>query len=128
MITLQFLPYSEIERLSSDRRISKLLSIARDNKIVLLQGRLKRDEEAKLIERTMEEIDDEFKGIELSVIYPDVKDKVWLSYIKNRLFNLILGERNGMTVIGPANVVKEIKKDPNKIELFTQENKRRRRR
>jgi hypothetical protein len=30
-----------------------------------------------------------------------------------------LGERQGLTIIGPASIVKEIKKDPNKIQLLT---------
>jgi len=33
---------------------------------------------------------------------------------------LLLGNRSGLTIIGPANVVKEIKQDPDKIQLFTQ--------
>jgi hypothetical protein len=35
------------------------------------------------------------------------------------MLNLLLGNRQGMTIIGPATVVKEIKKDPNNIELLT---------
>ncbi len=34
---------------------------------------------------------------------------------------MVLGDRQGMTIIGPANVVKEIKQDPDKIQLFTKE-------
>ena len=56
MVTLQFIPYTEIEELSSIGRIRKLLNIAKQNKIVLLQGRLKKDEETELIKATMEEI------------------------------------------------------------------------
>ena len=33
----------------------------------------------------------------------------------------VLGNKQGLTVIGPASVVKKIKKDPNKIELLTKE-------
>ena len=33
----------------------------------------------------------------------------------------LLGDRKGFTVIGPATIVKQIKKDPDKIELFTKE-------
>ena len=36
---------------------------------------------------------------------------------------MLLGDRQGLTVIGPATIVKEIKKDPNKIELLTKEGK-----
>lgn len=128
MVTLQFIPYNEIEFLSSAKRIQKLLNIVKDEKIVLLQGRLKKEEEKDLIEITMEEIDDKFKGIELAVIYPALDYKNLLDKYRKGVYNFLLGDRNGLTIIGPATVVKEIKKDPDKIELFTKESKVRRRR
>ena len=118
MVTLQFMPYSEIADLTSVGRIRKLLNAAKENKIVLLQGRLKKEEEAELIKATMEEINKDFKGIELAVIDPERKEGF---SIKESIMNFLLGDRQGMTIIGPASVVKEIKKDPNKIELFTKE-------
>jgi len=119
MITLQFLPYYEIEDLSSAKRIKKLLSIVREDKILLLEGRLKKDEEAELIKKTMEQIDDNFKGIELGVIYPEKKDADIFFSLKKKLINMLLGDRHGFTIIGPATVVKEIKQDPGKIQLYT---------
>ncbi len=118
-LTLQFVPYYEIEKLSSQERINKLLMFAKKDKIVLLEGRLTSQEEAALIQKTMQEIDKRFKGIELSVIYPDSSNTEFLSKIKNKVINFLLGNRNGFTIIGPANVVKEIKHDPDKIQLFT---------
>lgn len=123
MLTLQFIPYSEIENLSSQKRINKLLKSAKENKIVLLEGRLKKIEETELIQKTMEEIDETFRGIELAVINPDKKDQQMFRKMKNALATLLLGNRIGITVIGPANLVKEIKQDPNKIQLFLNENK-----
>ena len=38
---------------------------------------------------------------------------------------MLLGDRQGMTIIGPANVVKKIEQNPNKIELFTKETRKR---
>lgn len=122
-LTLQFVPYNEIENLSSLGRIKKLLNIAKEDKIVLLEGRLRKEEETELIKTTMEEINDEFKGIELAVIYPgthlpdDLLNKVRVGAI-----SMLLGNRMGLTVIGPASVVKEIKRDPDKIQLFTHNN------
>jgi len=123
MVTLQFVPYSEIEELGSARRVKKLIDIVKENKIVLLQGRLKKDEETDLISIAMEEIGAKFKGIELAVINPESKDQVGLRKIRNNFFGMILGDRQGLTVVGPASIVKEIKKDPNKIELLTKEAK-----
>ena len=122
MLTLQIVPYSEIENLTSIGRIRKLLNITKENKIVLLQGRLKPDEEKELIKTTMEEINKDFKGIEIATIDPN---EGGASGVKRMLANLLLGDRQGMTIVGPASIVTEIKKDPSKIELLTQqENKK----
>ena len=124
MVTLQFVPYNEIADLGSARRVKKLIDIVKENKIVLLQGRLKKEEETDLISIAMEEFGDKFKGIELAVINPENKDVNGLKKIRNNFFGVLLGDRQGLTVIGPANIVTEIKKDPNKIELLTKESRK----
>ena len=124
MVTLQFVPYHEIEDLGSARRVKKLIDIVKENKIVLLQGRLKKEEETDLISIAMEEFGDKFKGIELAVINPEDEDVTGLKKVRNNFFGFLLGDRQGLTVIGPASIVKEIKKDPNKIELLTKEVKK----
>jgi len=124
MLTLQFIPYTEIEHLSSEKRIAKLLRLVKTDKIILLEGRLRSDEETELIRKTMEEISAKFTGIELSVIYPEPANVAFFTKAKNAFINLMLGNRRGMTIIGPANVVKEIKQDPDKIQLFTKDTRR----
>ena len=125
MVTLQFVPYHEIEELGSARRVKKLIDIVKENKIVLLQGRLKKEEETDLISIAMEEIGERFKGIELAVINPGDRDVAGVKKIRDNFFGFLLGDRQGLTIIGPATIVKEIKKDPNKIELYTKELKNR---
>src|SRR3989338_9196224 len=127
MLTLQFVPYEEIEGLSSSERIKKLLNLVKDEKILVLEGRLKKQEEAELIRRTMEEISERFKGIELSVVYPEGKKGSFGKSIKSNLAGMLLGERQGLTILGPASLIKEIRKDPDKIQLFTEEKKSRKR-
>lgn len=126
MVTLQLVPYTEIEDLSSVGRIRKLLNIAKQDKIVLLQGRLRKEEEEELIKATMEEIDSSFKGIELAVINPEQSSSSGTKKLREGFLNFILGDRQGMTIIGPANIVKKIKRDPHKIELFTTEKRKKR--
>lgn len=121
MVTLQIVPYSEIEGLTSVGRIRKLLDVAKENKIALLQGRLKKEEETELIKATMEEVNKDFKGIELAVLDPAEEQTGGLGAIRKGFLNMLLGDRQGLTVIGPANVVKQIKQDPTKIELLTKE-------
>lgn len=120
MVTLTVVPYAEIEGLSSLGRIRKLLTIAKQDKIVLLQGRLRREEEAELIKTTMEEIDEGFRGIELAVIDPqEQEDTSGFTKLRNEFAGLLLGDRTGLTIIGPASIVKDIRRDPHKIELLT---------
>jgi len=124
MVTFQFVPYNDIETLGSAKRVNKLVNIVKNDKIVIMEGRLRKQEEVDLIEITMEEIggSSRFKGIELSVIYPDKSKHAGFQKIKSGFVNMLLGDRQGLTIIGPASVVRRIEKNPDKIELFTREN------
>ena len=119
-LTIQFVPFREIENLGSTERIKKLLKIVLGNKIVLLQGRLKPLEEARLIEDTMVLIDTikGFKGVELAVLSSKAGQTPFFSKMRRGIAKLLVGEQDAITIIGPATLVREIKKDPSKIELF----------
>ena len=123
MITLQFIPHERIRELTTEKKIGKILDVVKKDRIVVIGGRLKKSEEAELIKVTMETIDDGFKGIEVSVTHPDGDGKGLWKRLRNGLAGVLLGERQGLTVIGPATLVKEIRKDPEKIQLLTAEKK-----
>ena len=113
MVTIQFVSYVRLQRMSSADRVQFILKEAKTNKIVLLEGRLQPEEEALLIRTTMEQITPRFKGIELAVI-----NSAAAGSLRGAVHKIFLGNRTGFTVIGPASIVKEIKKDPEKIELL----------
>jgi len=85
-----------------------------------LQGKLKPDEEARLIGDTMAMIGyvKNFKGIELAVIEGNNDEGVVEKMRKNILKVISGGELGTITILGPATIVKEIKKNPKKIELL----------
>lgn len=119
-LTLQFVPFSEVEHLTSGERVRKLLKIVLAGKIVLLQGKLRSEEEVRLIEDTMAMIDHikGFKGVELAVLSSKNQNLPFFDVVKSKIANLLVGERDAITVIGPATIVREIKRDPSKIELL----------
>ena len=119
MLTLQFVPYGEIEHLNIGERIDKLLRIVKKDRVVLMQRRLHPEEETQLIQETMTQIHEGFKGIEICTIFPEEKDLQLFKRLKKEMMKAIVGNRDGMTIIGPASIVKEIKRDPNKIMLLT---------
>jgi len=118
--SIQFLPYSEIRGLDSDQRIKKILKIVLGNSILILQGRLTPEEETRLIGDTMAMVEHvkNFKGIELAVI-SDNGASGFFSKFRTGLVNIISkGDLGAVTIIGPATIVKEIKRNPKKIELL----------
>lgn len=119
-LTLQFIPYSDVANLESVERIKKLLKIVLDNKVVILQGRLRSEEETRLIEDTMIMVGNikGFKGIELAVISPDNTNKTLFQRFKFGIARALVGQQDALTIIGPASIVKEMKKDPKKLEVM----------
>ena len=118
--SIQFLPYSEIRNLSSSERIRKILNIVLGNNILMVQGRLKAEEETRLIEDTLAMIGHikGFKGIELAVIAGDGNNGFFGRFKQGIVRSLSGGDLGAITIIGPATIVKEIKRNPRKIELF----------
>lgn len=99
-----------MNNLRSMEKIRLILDGVRDGNIVILEEGLSPDEESKLIEVTMTEINpDEFTGIEIES-YPQQES--------NRgLFSRLFGRDppNKLTVIGPANRIETLHKDENLI-------------
>jgi hypothetical protein len=118
--SIQFLPYTEIKGLDSDERIRKILGIILSNNILILQGRLTANEEARLIGDTMAMIGHlkDFRGIELAVISGTGREGIWEKITKSIANVLAGGDFSAITIIGPATIVKEMKRNPKKIELL----------
>lgn len=119
-LTLHFIPFSEIANLKSVDRIKKLLKIILENKVIILQGKLRPEEETRLIEDTMVMIDNikGFKGVELAVITGNDEEKTFFDKLRFGLVRVIAGQTDAITIIGPASIVKQMKRDPKKLEVI----------
>lgn len=118
---IQFMPYHDIRHLNSTERIKKILNIVFSNSILILQGKLRPEEETRLIEDTMAMIGHVkgFKGVELAVIGSGEATESPFERFKQKIAtSLSGGDLGAITIIGPATIVKEIKQDPKKIELI----------
>lgn len=119
-LSLQVIPFSELMELGISERVKRILALVLDNKIAIIQGRLRAEEEARLIEDTMAMVDHvkNFKGIELAVIEPDIKNASFVMKIRQGIAKTLTGDNSALTVVGPASIIKEIKRNPKKIELM----------
>jgi hypothetical protein len=102
---------ARMDGLASMEKVRLILDGVREGKIVILEQGLSPDEESKLIEVTMGEINpDDFSGIEIET-YPSS------SAGKGGLLGRLMGgdDDNKLTVIGPANQIETLHKDEDLI-------------
>ncbi len=103
-LNIEFVTYNEIKKNSIDDIIKKVIKDR--NKIIIIDRKLKTEEEVKIIENVMSHITGkDVKGIEIVSLSKEYKDKGLLEKIKK-----IFGKDKGLTIIGNANTIKEIKK------------------
>ncbi len=115
-IALEFLPSHVFKNLSLEKKIEFILNRVKENKIIILEGKLSDEEKKELIKAAMEHFNFKFKGIEMETI--DFMPKTFFEKIKKGIVDFLSGGRSGFTIIGPASIVKSIKKDPNELLLY----------
>ncbi len=101
-VQLNLISKEKLEKMSSMEKLRMILDEVKSGTIVVLESGLTPEEEAKLIELTMLEIDHEnFVGIEVET-YPQKS---------GGFFSKLFGKKEGrLTVIGPANKLKTLVK------------------
>lgn len=119
-LTIHFMPFSEIVDVDTIGRIKKIMGLVLDGKIIILQGKLKADEEARLIENSMTLIGNikDFQGIEIAALSGENENKGVFDKLRHNIARILIGEQDAVTIIGPASIVKEMTRDPKKIELM----------
>ncbi len=108
-LKMDFLSSTALNSQTSMEKVSMIVDRVKNGDLVVIEGGLTPEEEAELIETTMREIDVEnFMGID---IYTLEKDKV-------SFFGLSRKKTVGITIIGPANVMKAVKKKSNFLSMI----------
>ncbi|MDD1679658.1 MAG: DUF2073 domain-containing protein [Methanomicrobiales archaeon] len=115
-VQIDLISEDRLSRLTSMEKVRLILDDVMEGNIVVLEKGLAPDEASKLIELTMREIrPDGFSGIEMET-YPESEAPAGLSGIFSRLMKKRPGSR--LTVIGPANQMKMIKKEKDLISAW----------
>jgi len=119
-IKLQFIPHSQLSVMSPYKRVKFLLDNVAEDKIIILQGTLSHEEKKDLIEETMKKIKGSrgFRGIEIETLNPKIVDMGLMMRLRKSIADFLVGDREVLTLIGPATIIKEVKKDLKKLELF----------
>jgi len=116
-IQLDLISEARISQMASMEKVRYIIDEVRKGKILVLEKGLNPMEEAKLIEMTMSAIQpDVFSGIEMQS-YPANTDGSFIGKIFKRQSS------KRLTVIGPANQLKTLKKDRNLISALVSASK-----
>ncbi len=120
-LSIDFMTIESLMQASQEERINLIIKKMKDKKIIVFNGQFDPRDEAALIEGTMKHVNKQFPGIEIcSLSYEELNPNMsWPLKLKHRLIKLLTGGRSGITVIGPAKIIKEIKREPDRISLLT---------
>lgn len=109
---IEFIASRTLEGKTDNEKIQAILNTVRKDRILVLENALTPGEEKLLIEKTMSAVSKEFPGIEIATISGDDEG------FKSVLIKFLGGKTGGLTVVGPSNLVRQVKRDPNKLSLL----------
>ncbi len=107
-IQLDLISDNKLSEMLPVEKVRFIISEVKKGKILVLEKGLTPMEEAKLIEMTMAEISEDFVGIEIES-YPRESSPSFLDKLLRRSTN------QKLTVVGPANKLRTLRKDKNLI-------------
>ena len=112
-LEMDFISMKTLEGKTSSEKIESILENVKEGHLVVLDGALSHDEEARLVTVTMEGIREDFTGIEFCSL-PKNEGKLYntivkvLEFVTRRKYS-----KPGLTLVGPSKIIRKIKRDPN---------------
>jgi hypothetical protein len=112
------------------KKINYILGRVKDGSILVMDGVMSPEEEMDLIKETMRRVDNGFPGIEVCSLKKQLKgfNQLFelLSIRREKFWNWLTKKQSqtnlktGMTLIGPAKLIKKIKKNPDSFSVMAE--------
>jgi hypothetical protein len=119
-LEVDLIPFSNISNMTPEAKVKFLVDKVQEGKVIVIEGTLEPEEEAMLIESTMKAVTDDFPGIELCTLSGDEYRRIGiLNGLRDRLLKT-LGHRKGIVVVGPAALIKEVKRSPGILSMHVE--------
>jgi len=133
-LKMDFVSSETLNGKTGQKKINFILSKVKDGSILVVNGVLTPDEEMGLIKETMRRVDDGFPGIEVCSLKKQLKGwKQFFDTLSNgkekfssSVWSGLTGKptkkrlKTGMTLIGPAKIIKNIKKNPDSFSVVAE--------
>jgi hypothetical protein len=114
-LRIKLIPYEKLKR----EKFPSLLEDLKEGTLILIDAKLTPEEESELIEETMKKVSEKFSGVEMSSLDLTTKEDMSpLERLRMMLIERILGKKRGLTIIGPAKIIRKIKRNPEELLLY----------
>lgn len=115
-VTIEFLSREKLSQHGFEDKIETVLEKVQDNSVLVLEESWTPEEKRELIQSSMENVDEEFPGIEFMGLESG-PSKVHKA--KRVLLETILNqERRGITIVGNARVMEKIKEERDTVSFL----------
>ncbi|MFB6088475.1 MAG: DUF2073 domain-containing protein [Candidatus Aenigmatarchaeota archaeon] len=112
-ITIEFLSKKNLQGKDFNEKLEMIMEKVRKEQILVLEEALTPEEKSKLIEKSMENVDDDFPGIEFSGFDPE---KPWYQKFINRFIGK--EPKEGLLIVGSSNILEKVDEERDSISLF----------
>lgn len=112
-VKIEFLSRVSLQNKTFDEKLDLIMDNVKDENILVLEEALSPEEKAELIEKSMEESNEDFPGIEFSGF--DSQDG-WVE----KILGMVTGQKNkeGLLIVGSAQVMEKIEENKDAISLM----------
>jgi len=112
-IKIEFLSKMKLQEKAFEEKLDLIMESVQDENILVLEEALDAEEKAQLIEKSMEECDEEFPGIEFSGFN---SRKNWLE----KVLGSITGreKKDGLLIVGSSDVMEKVEEDKDAISMI----------
>ena len=116
-VTIEFLSKDKLSGDSFEEKLSSVLEKVKDNYVLVLEEGWNSEEKSMLIQASMEEIDEEFAGVEFMSLDSSNSrfDKA-----KELFYRKVLDQeyRDGLTIVGNSRVMEKIKEERDTVSFL----------
>ena len=116
-VTIEFLSKEKLETDGFDEKLDFVLEKVKDDAVLVLSEAWTPKEKRELIQASMEQIDDDFPGVEFMGLDPSDNR---LERAKSFVFDTVLGQdyRSGLTIVGNSRVMEKMKEEKHSISFL----------
>ncbi|MFB6204108.1 MAG: DUF2073 domain-containing protein [Candidatus Nanohaloarchaea archaeon] len=116
-VTIEFLSREKLSEQEFENKLDMILNKVRDDAVLVLEEGWTPDEKRRLIKHSMEEVDDDFPGIEFLGLDASTSR---FEKAKSILYERLLNDqyRKGLTIVGNSRVMEKIKEERDAVSFL----------